>query len=295
MPERQGRRPASPPTARVVDVVEALAQQPDRRWSLTDLVRATGVTQATAHAVLGTLAERGWVRRHESDRSYTIGPYLIGLGRRAGGAHTLERAAHDQIAKLAVELGHRVMVVHRLADTLVVTDVSAPPGRRPGVEIGSRIPYLPPFGPGFAAWAGPAEAAAWLGHAERINPALADRLTRVLPEIRRRGYSLERLDATSAAAFEVLGRLQDDVFGDAVREVIGRVLADLTLVDFLPGELGEDGEHPVTSIAVPVHDADGAVALNLAVQPRSALPRAELDRLGRALGAAAAAVEAEAR
>ena len=290
----QERRTASPPTARVLDVLETLAQRPDRPRSLADLVRATGMTRATAHAVLDTLVQRGWVQRSEVDKAYSVGPYLAVVGQALAGARPVERLAHDAIAKLAVEHDVTALVVHLVDEALVVTDVAAAPAvGAPDVRVGHRVPYLPPFGPAFAAWATPEEQETWLAHAERTNPDLATRLRAVLPEVRRRGYSLERLDAASAGAFEVLARLQDDVFGDAVREVVGRVLTQLTQVDFLPGEL--EGTSPVvSSITAPVLDAAGRVVLDLALQPAGPRSAAELTALGEAVADAAARISAAA-
>lgn len=293
MVDGQGSPPASPPTARVVDVIEALAARPGERWSLTDLSRRTGMTRATAHAVLGTLVERGWVQR-DGEKNYTIGPALTVLGRELAAARPTEQLAHDAAAKLAAEVGWTCVVVHRStgdpadADAVVVTDVLAAPGRSSSVIAGNKVPFVAPFGPAFAAWAEAEEQEAWLASAARINPALGDRLRRVLPAVRARGYSLERSDAASSAAFAVLGQLQDDVFGDAVREVLGRVLADLTQVDFVGAELR--GRHAVTSIAAPVFDRTGRVALNLSLHPHGVLPAAELRALGEAVATAADAV-----
>lgn len=290
----QDRRTASPPTARVLDVLETLAQRPDRPRSLADLVRATGMTRATAHAVLDTLVQRGWVQRSEVDKTYTVGPYLAVVGQALAGARPVERLAHDAVAKLAAEHDVTALVVHLVDDALVVTDVApAPSADGPAPRVGHRVPYLPPFGPGFAAWAPTGEQDAWLAHADRTNPDLGERLRAVLPEVRRRGYSLERLDPVSAGAFEVLARLQDDVFGDAVREVVGRVLAQMTRVDFLPGELAGPGL-AVSSIAAPVLDDGGRVVLDLVVQPSGARSAADLTALGEAVADAAARVSAAA-
>lgn len=281
----------SPPTARVVDVVETLAGRSDTRWTLTDLARSTGMTRATAHAVLTTLSDRGWVHRDEADKSYAVGPYLAVLGRELAAARPLEQLAHDAAAKLAAEHGHTTLVVHLVNEAVVVTDVVPPPGVRSGIAVGNKVPFLPPFGPGFVAWAQEVEQRAWLDHARRINPALGDRLEAVLPVVRRRGYSLERADDAARAAYEVLGRLQDDVFGAAVREILGRVLLDLTRVDHLGSEL-RSGRHRVASIAAPVFDERGRVALNVALQPRGEFSGGELRALGESVVRAADGVTA---
>lgn len=61
----------SPPTARVLDVLELLAQHARAGTSprLSDLVRDLGLTQATAHAIMATLCDRGWAIRDPSCRS----------------------------------------------------------------------------------------------------------------------------------------------------------------------------------------------------------------------------------
>ena len=280
--------PASPPTARVLDVVEALVARPGERWTLSDLARNTGTTRATAHAVLGTLVARGWVDRDEEAKTYGVGPGLLLLARDLTAARPLEQIAHDAAAKLAAEHGWTAVVVRAVDGAVVVTDVLAAPGRSSAIRAGSRVPNVAPFGPCFAAWAEETEQRRWIGTGAKVNPALGARLGEVLPAIRRRGFSLERSDAPSSAAFAVLGQLQDDVFGDAVREVLGRVLAELTQVDFLPGELR--GRHEVTSIAAPVFDADGRVVLNLSLHPHGTVSAADLRTLGASVAAAADAV-----
>lgn len=283
------QRQPSPPTARVVDVVERLAG--GARLSLTDLAAATGMSRATAHAVLGTLVERGWVHR-DADRSYAVGPALALLGRDLVAARPADRLAREAAAKLAADTGHAAVVVERVAgrggESVVVTEVVAAPGLSTPIAVGSRVPYAPPFGPAFVAWAPEAEQEAWVARAEAVNPALAERLRAVLPVVARRGYSLERFDDSSAAVLQALALLQDDVLGEAVREVLGRVLATLTRVDFLPGELR--GSHAVSSIASPVLDASGRVVLNLALQPRGHFAAPVLRSLGESVAAAADAV-----
>uniref|UniRef100_UPI0035615EC5 hypothetical protein n=1 Tax=Nocardioides sp. TaxID=35761 RepID=UPI0035615EC5 len=236
-----------------------------------------------------TLVDRGWVQRNDVDKSYAIGSYLAVLGRELAASRPTEQLAHDAAAKLAVEVGFTAVVVHLVNDAVVVTDVLPAPGTTSGIAVGNRVPFLPPFGPGFVAWAASTEQEEWLAYAGRNNPALEARLREVLPAIRDRGYSLERLDSASAVAFDVLGQLQDDVFSDAVREVLGRMLALLAQVDFLPSELRR-GKHAVTSMAAPVFDETGAVVLNLALQPKGTFSGQELSRLGESLATVAAGV-----
>jgi DNA-binding IclR family transcriptional regulator len=266
-------------------VLEALTARPAERWTLTRLADVTGATRATTHAVLGTLVARGWVEKDAGTKTYGIGPALRLLARDLDAARPLEQAARDAAAKLAAEHGWTAVVVRLVDDAVVVSDVLAAPGRSSAIKAGSRVPNVAPFGPAFAAWADEDEQQRWIATGDAVNAALGARLRTVLPAIRRRGYSLERSDAPSAAAFAVLGQLQQDVFGDAVREVLGRVLAELTRVDFLPTELR--GRHEVTSIAAPVFDATGRVVLNLSLHPHGVIAAADLRALGESVAAAA--------
>ncbi|MBZ4561135.1 helix-turn-helix domain-containing protein, partial [Mycobacterium avium] len=47
----------------MLDVVELLARSPSARLRFSDVVRELGLTQATAHAILKTLCDRGWASR----------------------------------------------------------------------------------------------------------------------------------------------------------------------------------------------------------------------------------------
>ncbi|HXO78642.1 MAG TPA: helix-turn-helix domain-containing protein, partial [Mycobacterium sp.] len=44
----------------MLDVIELLAAATEERLRFSDVVRELGLTQATAHAILTTLSDRGW-------------------------------------------------------------------------------------------------------------------------------------------------------------------------------------------------------------------------------------------
>src|SRR5262245_60941775 len=125
-PRRRQPAAASPPTARVLDVVELLARHTTRALTLTDVVRELGLAYATAHAILATLDDRGWVRRSVSDKSYRLGPALALAARHADGATSPDRAAHDTAAALGEQLGHATSVTEIIADAVVITAFFSP-------------------------------------------------------------------------------------------------------------------------------------------------------------------------
>ena len=65
--------------SRAFDLLEALAAA-DGEDTLAALAARCGLAVPTAHRLLGTMAQRGYVRRLE-DRRYALGAGLIGLGR----------------------------------------------------------------------------------------------------------------------------------------------------------------------------------------------------------------------
>ncbi|MCK5751616.1 MAG: helix-turn-helix domain-containing protein, partial [Mycobacterium sp.] len=74
--ESRVRGSSSAPTERVVDVVELLSQPRNRRMRFSDIADELGQTQGTAHAILKTLSDRGWVTRDPTTKSFELGPML---------------------------------------------------------------------------------------------------------------------------------------------------------------------------------------------------------------------------
>ena len=50
--------PSSPPTDRVLRILQLLTSRPFEAFSLSDLVRHLGLTRATGHAIVSTLVGR---------------------------------------------------------------------------------------------------------------------------------------------------------------------------------------------------------------------------------------------
>ena len=149
---------------RIVDVVEFLGSQPDRDFTLSELCRRLELSKATAHALLATLTERGWVVRHPRDKTYRLGPALTTIAG-AAGARQLEVVdyARDEMQELAKDLNVQCVASAVLGDDIVLLAVAG--SSRPlsiHVQAGQRIPLAPPLGTVFLAWAGPTRIDRWL-------------------------------------------------------------------------------------------------------------------------------------
>src|SRR4051794_17009511 len=110
---------ASPPTARVLDVLELLAR--DGEWRFTDVVRELDLTQATAHAILGTLVERGWVSRDPSAKTFVLGDAATAFADSLIGAKPLLQQARAAALGLVEETGYPSSIIVRTGDSLEIT------------------------------------------------------------------------------------------------------------------------------------------------------------------------------
>jgi flavin reductase (DIM6/NTAB) family NADH-FMN oxidoreductase RutF/DNA-binding IclR family transcriptional regulator len=153
----------------------------------------------------------------------------------------------------------------------VVIAVSQPQGAAVWhTAVGISLPFLPPWGASYKAWAGDAEIRAWC---DAARPALdADRraaLHEELALIRRYGWSVKHRDDDDLMqeiddleqALEELG--QTPVLERRLAEAVSRLSPHAD-----PSTLDERSAARVLSIAAPVFDADGEVAMILLAWPQ---------------------------
>ena len=60
---------ASPPTQRVVDVLDFLARHPHDRFGVSELARRVGQSKPTCLGIVVTLAESGYLVRDPADKT----------------------------------------------------------------------------------------------------------------------------------------------------------------------------------------------------------------------------------
>jgi len=79
----------------------------------------------------------------------------------------------------------------------------------------------------------------------------------------------------------VMGTLPSDGLPDHVREITDQLLTEFTTIGFLPDDDSARQEQSVATIAAPVFDPRGRVAMIVAVHPLQALARKRIDAIGR--------------
>ncbi|WP_454793738.1 IclR family transcriptional regulator [Mycolicibacterium lutetiense] len=269
----------------MLDVIELLASSGDTRLRFSDVVSALDLTQATAHAILKTLCDRGWLIRDPAALTFALGPGLAVVAARTVAARPLAHAARIAAQKLSQQVGYEASVVERVEDELVITAFEGA-GPRPAGTPGDRIRYAPPFGVAFAAWDSPAEQRAWIDRAPTTGEALTERLVDVLAQTRERGFDVDWTTPDLTRAAQMVGSLPSDGLPDHVRGITDQLLAEFTTIGLTPAG-GAGKSQPVATIAAPVFDAQGRVALILSVHPLRSMTARQVDAAGQRVRRAA--------
>lgn len=261
--EPQGQDP-SPPTSRVIAVVELLAEHGDTGPSLTEICRELRISRSTCHAVLLTLCARRWALRDPPSGTYSVGPAVAALSRLPA---SLPQTLREPLHRLCVSIDMPVCISEVNAESIVVVDSVAPGRARPSVASGLRLPFVAPFGREFVAWAADDERKAWVDRAGPVNDMFRARISKVLKEIRRRGYGIERLSDPLLRVYTAMQALDTGSAPDPVSTRLAGAVADLTVVDFLPDELDDAAQCPLATISAPIFDATGAIVISVSAQP----------------------------
>ncbi|SPM29461.1 hypothetical protein MTAB308_2953, partial [Mycobacterium terramassiliense] len=184
----------SPPTARVVDVLEALADSPGGRTS-AEVAKACRISTSTCALVLAELERRAWVARRD-DRRYVLGSGLFGLVHGLRAQFPLLDRGRDALRFLHDALGAGCSM-SRIGDRHLTTVDAVGHGTDGEHAVGQRFPIDPPFGLVAMAWRDDVFVESWLRHVTpRLTRAEVAQHQRVLADIRARGYGAWRFDDT---------------------------------------------------------------------------------------------------
>ncbi|MFW0787039.1 helix-turn-helix domain-containing protein [Gordonia sp. CPCC 206044] len=280
----QSPRSPSPPTARVVAIMDLLTRPDIDTMTLAEIVRHTRLSRATAHAIVAELSDRGWVLR-DQDGGIRIGPGFVALARRTREIDHLAEWGSAALREVTTTFGIAGFVARRTSDdTITVTDqVGEVDGSSRWLAPGHQLRLTPPICREFVAWEPEVIRSQWVAQA---SAATRTRLDLVLEAIRRRGYSIERMTDEHLALIETLTAI--DTMPDRLRSQATDLLTELTVIDYLDSELTD--EIPVVTLGAPIFDADARVIASLVICPRQTMPVDQVHRLGNAALRAAAVV-----
>ncbi|WP_137726253.1 IclR family transcriptional regulator [Prescottella subtropica] len=293
--EPGGRR--SPPTARVVQVIDYLVARPDQRFGLSELARTLGISKPTCLGIVSELAAAGYLTRDPREKTYGLGPALIAAGRAAQRGFAVGAIARAHLEGLAAEYGAVCTASTVVGDQVTILENVTPPGvalGRTAARAGQSYPFAPPVGLMYVIWDGDDDLEAWLRR-EPALPVVLDRdlLARVVDDCRRAGYLVERLTPVGRKLFSLMAGVAGRDLPAELKELIGEVVSSLGERVYLASETAADVDYPVSLVAAPCYDSDGRQALVLTLDVGGSVSGAEIARRGAALVAAADAVTAE--
>lgn len=129
--------------ARLFRVIRELSVLPSDGGGLTHIARACGLTQATTHRLLHSLAAEGMVEHDAQRRLYRLSVECFALGLQASHPGELRLMSRPALRRLSASLGESVyLLAHGERDVVCidrVDSVAAMVTSHPVVEIGARI------------------------------------------------------------------------------------------------------------------------------------------------------------
>src|SRR5829696_7705016 len=151
MPSESAGR-ASPPTNRVVAILDFLAGHADERFGVSELARRLGLSKPTCLGIVSALTDAGYLVRDGADKTYRLGPSLIQLGHRAQESMRVSPAARDQLGRLSTRFRTTAALSGVIDERITLLELVAPQGAQVGVEVGQSYPFAPPVGLMFVLW-----------------------------------------------------------------------------------------------------------------------------------------------
>ena len=291
MPNGESSGRASPPTERVVAILDFLARHPHDRFGVSELARRLGLSKPTCLGIVTTLAESDYLVRDSQDKTYRLGPALISLGHTAQESLRVDPAARAELRRLSAISGTTAALSAVIDDRITVLELVGPPGADVGVRVGQSYPFAPPVGLMFVLWDDVA-LRDWLAKEPTI-PSRTDseRLDRVVTECRRTGYLVERLTPAGRRLYALMAGMSSRL-PDELRALLGELIADIGERVYLHTETESGGQRrpkrfDISVISAPVFDHHQRQAMVVSLQIGRALTDAEIAKRARALTATA--------
>ena len=294
----------SPPTERVISVLDFLARHPHDRFGVSELARRLGLSKPTCLGIVTALAEADYLVRDGSDKTYRLGPALISLGRTAQESMRVDPGARDELYRLSSAFGTTAALSAVIDDRITLLELVGPPGSdvggtagrsqttRDSVRVGQSYPFAPPVGLMYVLWDDEA-LRAWLAKEPTI-PLRTDsgRLDRVIAECRSTGYLVERQTPAGRRLYALMAGMSSTL-PDELRALLGELVADLGERVYLLSETAgrrRGASSDVSVISAPVYDQHRRQAMVASLHIGRPLTDAEIGKRARSLVATADAL-----
>lgn len=288
-----GSSRASPPTARVVAVLDFLARHPHNTFGLSELARRVDLSKPTCLGIVTTLADSGYLVRDALHKTYRLGPRLIALGHTAQESMRVNPAAREELRRLSATFDTTAALAAVIDDRITLLELVGPAGADVGVPVGQSYPFAPPVGLMFVLWDDDA-LRGWLA-SEPTIPLRTDteRLERVIHDCRESGYLVERMTPGGRRLYALMAGMSSTL-PDELRALLGEMISDIGERVYLRSEAeGGRQRRDISVISAPVFDHHGKQAMVVSLQIGRALTDTEIGKHARGLLTAARALTAQ--
>ena len=291
MPQPASSARSSPPTQRVVAILDFMAEHPHDRFGLSELARHVGLAKPTCLGIVTTLTESGYLVRDSRDKTYRLGPSLIALGHIAQESMRVSPAAREELRRLSGAFNTTAALAAVVDDRITLLELVGPPGADVGVRVGQSYPFAPPVGLMFVLWDDDA-LRDWLSRAPTI-PLRTDtqRLDRVIAECRTAGYLVERLTPGGRRLYALMAGMSSKL-PDELRALLGELISDIGERVYLRSEAEARQRHDISVISAPVYDHHRRQIMVVSLQIGRAMTDSEIARHAKGLTATADALTA---
>ena len=285
---------ASPPTERVVAVIDFLAAHPHDRFGLSELARRLGISKPTCLGIVTTLTDARYLVRDGHDKTYRIGPRLISLGHTAQESLRVNPAVRRELRHLSATYDTTAALSAVIDDRITLLELVGPPGTSVGVRVGQSYPFAPPVGLMFVLWDDDA-LRNWLAKEPTI-PLRTDteRLDRVIAECRADGHLVERLTPGGRRLYSLMAGMSSNL-PDELQALLGELVSDIGERVYLRREdpRGRNARSDISVISAPVYDHHQRQVMVASMHIGKSLTGNEIADRSRALMATADAVTAQ--
>lgn len=247
-----GGRGGSPPTDRVVAIVEFLAAEPEPS-SVATIATRLEFNRSTATAILAALERAGWVERRP-DLRYSLGAGLYGVAEAVRAAFPVSHQFGDVLDDLAQRTQCDATLALVGNSTLTFVNVARGHGQVPaGVSVGGHVPLTAPLGAAVIAYRDRRVQERWLDSAA---PESRDVLEGLLEHVRQTGVAVFGLGDANLEVLVVLAEVAQMLTEHPRRSALQRqvfdLLSNLAGNSYTAAELASEADLSVSYLSAPV-------------------------------------------
>lgn len=252
---------------RVIRVINYLAAHPMEAFTISELAERLSISTGSAHRVLKTLTEAGYLSRHPRQKTYSLGLALVAIGHAALQRHRVVAIAQREIERVSRELKGACIANAITDNEILYVAKEGVSNTHSGVtSVGDRRPFIPPLALCHIAWADRTTIDAYLSRAPASMPeAIKDHLPKALEVIRKRGYSVATIGKGIRALSQIVTDYADHYLSEAYWQQLDSAIGQLSAGEVQLLSLSNPGKESISFISVPVFSAAGDVVLELSL------------------------------